>query len=74
MANTPSQCPFLVPAVADALWIWPVPAFCLRSDTPRVRVPARGTLMRVCTTSDHARCPGFRTSGARDESPGWSVV
>ena len=71
MANTPSQCPFLVPVVADALWILPVPAFCRRSDT-RVKVPARGTLMRVCTTSDHAGCPGFHTSGEREERPGWS--
>jgi hypothetical protein len=58
--------------VADTLWIWPVPAFCRRSDA-RVKVPARGTLMRVCTTSDHARCPGFQASGRRVETPGGSA-
>jgi hypothetical protein len=67
MGTYPDQCPFLVPVTADSLWMYPVPAYCRRPDAP-VTVPTPGTLMRVCTTCEYARCPGFRTSppwGAR---------
>ena len=68
MANVSGQCPFLIPVVADGLWLYPVPAYCRRPDAP-VRVPAPGTLARVCTTPEHERCPGFRTSRRRQISP-----
>jgi hypothetical protein len=61
MMNPTAQCPFLIPVVADALWMYPVPAYCRRPDAP-VKVPSRGTLTQVCTTCEHARCPGYRTS------------
>lgn len=65
MVNPSTQCPFLIPVMADQLWMYPVPAYCRRPDAP-VRVPGPGTLARVCTTCEHARCPGFRTSGRGD--------
>ena len=68
MANPSGQCPFLIPVMADGLWMYPVPAYCRRPDT-RVKVPARGTLTRVCATSEYARCPGFQTSRRREASP-----
>jgi hypothetical protein len=61
MVNPSGECPFLIPVVADGLWMYPVPAYCRRPDAP-VRVPASETLARVCTTPDHERCPGFLTS------------
>jgi hypothetical protein len=61
MANVADQCPFLMPVMADALWMWPVPAYCRRPDVP-LKVPARGTVIGMCATREHARCPGFRTS------------
>lgn len=71
MATTPGQCPFLIPVVADTLWVWPVPAVCRRPDT-RVKVPSRETLMRVCMTSGHPECPGFHTREERQEGLGGS--
>jgi hypothetical protein len=68
MVNPSGQCPFLIPVMADGLWLYPVPAYCRRPDAP-VKVPARGTLTRVCTTCEHARCPGFRTSRRGQASP-----
>jgi|KBSSwiStaDraftv2_1062776.scaffolds.fasta_scaffold6644374_1 hypothetical protein len=59
MLNQSGQCPFLVPVVADQLWMYPVPAYCRRPGAP-VKVPALETLVRVCTTGEHARCPGSR--------------
>jgi hypothetical protein len=61
MANPSGQCPFLIPVMADGLWMYPVSAYCRRPDAP-VKLPARGTLTRMCTTCEHARCPGFQTS------------
>jgi len=68
MASASGQCPFLIPVVADGLWLYPVPAYCRRPDAP-VRVPAPGTLARVCMTPEHGRCPGFVTSRRRQSSP-----
>ena len=59
MVNSSDQCPFLIPVVADGLWMYPVPAYCRRPDAS-VKVPSRWTLTRVCTTDEHARCPGFQ--------------
>ena len=67
MANTSGQCPFLIPVVADGLWMYPVPAYCRRPDAP-VRVPAPETLACVCTTPEHERCPGFLTNRHREIS------
>jgi len=67
MANVADHCPFLIPVMADALWMWPVPAYCRRPDAP-VRVPARGTIMQVCTTREHTKCPGFQATAGRDGS------
>ena len=69
MVNSSDQCPFLIPVVADGLWMYPVPAYCRRPDAP-VRVPARDTLTRVCTTGEHARCPGFQASRRREAGAG----
>jgi hypothetical protein len=61
MMSQSDQCPFLIPVMADGLWMYPVPAYCRRPSAP-VKVPAPGTLARVCTTCQHAQCPGFQTS------------
>jgi hypothetical protein len=61
MASLADRCPFLIPVVADSLWVWPVSAYCRRPDAP-VKVPARQTLVGVCTTSAHTRCPGFQAA------------
>lgn len=52
------MCPFLVPVIADRLWLYPVSAYCRRPDGP-IRVPAPATMARFCTGADHGRCPGF---------------
>jgi hypothetical protein len=67
MVSASGQCPFLIPVVADGLWLYPVPAYCRRPDAS-VRVPAPGTLARVCTTPEHERCPGFLTSRPQEVS------
>jgi len=52
------RCPFLVPVMADRLWIHPVSAYCRRPNG-RVKVPGRETIVSLCTTAAHERCPGF---------------
>jgi hypothetical protein len=56
-----SQCPFLVPVLADLAWVFPTPAYC-RPRNDLVKVPANATLARRCTTADHAKCPGYQQS------------
>ena len=34
MVNSSGQCPFLIPVVADGLWMYPVPAYCRRPNAP----------------------------------------
>jgi len=68
MVSASGQCPFLIPVVADGLWMYPVPAYCRRPDAP-LRVPAPGSLARVCTTPEHERCPGFLRTRRREASP-----
>jgi hypothetical protein len=58
------ECPFLVPVIADRLWLYPVSAYCHRPDHS-VRVPGPITLARVCTTLSHLRCPEYCASTAR---------
>ena len=61
MLNRSGQCPFLIPVMADQLWMYQVPAYC-RRPSAALKVPAPETLARVCTTGEHARCPGFQRS------------
>jgi hypothetical protein len=70
-----ARCPFLVPVVADLLWLHPVSAYCRRPDV-RVRVPAPATLARTCTMPGYVRCPGYRQAltGSEDERHPVSVV
>jgi hypothetical protein len=67
--NDPAHatCPFLVPVVADRLWLYPVGAYC-RRPAHRVRAPAAATLARVCSTAAHTACPGYRAHLAVDPS------
>jgi len=64
MMDHDDRCPYLIPVVADQLWMYPLPAFCHRPDAP-VKVPALETFFRVCLGPEHARCPGFRATVAR---------
>jgi hypothetical protein len=56
--STREECPFLVPVMADRLWLRPTEAYCRRPDG-RVRVPAAATLTCICTTRAHLVCPGY---------------
>jgi hypothetical protein len=67
MMDHDDRCPFLVPVMADQLWMYPLPAYCHRPDAP-VKVPALETFFRVCLSPEHARCPGFRTTVTRRDS------
>jgi hypothetical protein len=58
-------CPFLVPVVADHLWVHPVPAYCRRPDA-RLRVPAPISLLHFCT-DDYGACDGYQAASARME-------
>ena len=69
MADADDRCPFLVPVMADHLWMYPMPAYCRRPDA-RVKVPASETFRRVCASPRHVRCPGFLASAGRGENPG----
>ena len=55
------QCPFLVPVIADRLWLRPLGAYCRRPGRP-VRVAAESTLARLCSTPAHEECDGYRES------------
>lgn len=68
MADADDRCPFLVPVMADRLWMYPMPAYCRRPDA-HVKVPAPETFLRVCASPRHVRCPGFVASAGRGESP-----
>jgi hypothetical protein len=59
MSDPAGQCPFLIPVMADTLWMSPTSAYCRRPDAP-VKVPGRETLEWVCMTPAHAACAGFR--------------
>ncbi|HTO11206.1 MAG TPA: hypothetical protein VMQ51_06515 [Candidatus Binatia bacterium] len=52
-------CPFLVPVVADRLWLCPTSVYCRRPDA-RLRAPAAATLARTCVRPAHTACPGYR--------------
>ncbi len=55
------SCPFLIPVMADRLWLTPVRAYCRRPDR-RVRVAAATTLTCICMTPAHLVCPGYLDS------------
>lgn len=55
------MCPFLVPVIADRLWLYPIGAYCHCPDHS-VRVPAVSTLARVCSTASYRACPRYRES------------
>lgn len=66
LASDTEQCPFLVPVMADRLWLHPVTAYCRRPGG-RVRVPAsRTTLPCICLTVAHLMCPGYLAAAAGD--------
>ena len=65
MADADDRCPFLVPVMADRLWMYPMPAYCRRPEAG-VKVPAPETFLRVCASHRHVRCPGFLASASRD--------
>jgi len=69
MADADDRCPFLVPVMADRLWMYPMPAYCRRPDA-RVKVPAAETFLRMCASHGHVRCAGYLASAGRTESPG----
>jgi hypothetical protein len=69
MADDDDRCPFLVPVMADRLWMYPMPAYCRRPGA-RVKVPAPETFLRVCASPRHVRCPGYLASAGRGERPG----
>ena len=69
MADADDRCPFLVPVMADRLWMYPMPAYCRRPDA-RIKIPAQETCLRVCVSPRHVRCPGFQASAGRGASPG----
>jgi hypothetical protein len=54
----PRPCPFLVPVMADRLWMRPTAAYCRRPGE-RVRIPAPSTLACICETAAHLLCPGY---------------
>jgi hypothetical protein len=68
MADADDRCPFLVPVMADRLWMYPMPAYCRRPDA-HVKVPASETFLRVCDSPRHVRCPAFLASAGRGEGP-----
>ncbi|MBI1845493.1 MAG: hypothetical protein HYR86_00785 [Candidatus Rokubacteria bacterium] len=50
-------CPYLVPVIADQLWLYPVSFYCTSGE--RTRVPGRATLAEVCGAPAYTRCPGY---------------
>ncbi|HET7876983.1 MAG TPA: hypothetical protein VFN71_15775 [Methylomirabilota bacterium] len=61
MTECDERCPFLIPVMADRLWVFPVPAYCRRPNAG-VHVPSFGKFMRVCLGPGHTECPGYRAA------------
>lgn len=57
-ATKTAACPFLVPVMADRIWLSPTSAYCRRPEG-RVRVPARCTVDCICLTAAHLVCDGY---------------
>ncbi len=64
-SRSPEGCRFLVPVMADRLWLQPGSAFCRQPDG-RVRVPAAMTVACICMTAAHLLCPGYLASLEQD--------
>ncbi len=58
MASSAKECPYLIPVVADRLWMYPVGAYCRRPDG-KPRIPGSSTIASVCTTPAHCSCAGY---------------
>jgi len=58
--RSPKRCPFLMPVMADQLWMYPLSAYCRRPDQ-LPRVPARETFLNLCDSSSHLHCPDYRS-------------
>ena len=61
MAECDERCPFLVPVMADRLWVFPVPAYCRRPNAG-VYVPSFHRFMRQCLEPTHSDCPGYQAA------------
>lgn len=64
MENTEDACPFLVPVVADRLWVVRTTAYCRASD--HVRVPALRTVADRCLNA-YRSCPGYQAGIGRSQ-------
>jgi hypothetical protein len=56
-----TECPYLVPVMADRVWLYPTGAYCRRPDA-RVRWPSRSRVTCVCSTAAHLLCPSYLAS------------
>lgn len=67
-------CPYLVPVMADHLWLYPVSSYCTSAE--RTRVPGAMRISAVCVEQAHTRCPGYvaaRRAAAR-RAPALSCI
>ena len=69
MAEANVRCPFLVPVMADRLWVYSIPVYCRRPNA-QVKAPAPETFSRVCLSHRHLRCEGYLASADSGQSPG----
>lgn len=60
-ATNGERCPYLVPVMADRLWLYPVSDYCRRPGAG-VRVPAAVSLASRCLQPEHRVCPGYLAS------------
>ena len=68
MLDDDRRCPFLIPVVADHLWMHPLSAYCHRPEAP-VKAPALETFFHFCLGPEHVHCPGFQATVARPRAP-----
>ncbi len=68
MTYSDDRCPFLMPVIADRLWMYPTPAYCRRPDAG-VKVPASSTIQRICASPAYLGCPGYRVSADQAPAP-----
>jgi hypothetical protein len=55
--DDPGYCPFLVPVMADRLWMCPIGVYCRRPGRP-ARIPAVSTVA-CCCTAEYGRCESY---------------
>jgi hypothetical protein len=64
-ATRPAErCPFLVPVMADRLWLRPTSAYCRRPGG-RMRVPGASTIDCICETKAYLLCAGYLEASGR---------